>query len=79
MKAILEFDLPKDQEDYLVAQSARSMACALHAMYSCLRENTKHGITSEFRGLTEEDLMDKIFDHFTAILSDYNVSDVIFY
>ena len=42
MKAKIEFNLPKDQDDYHIHFQALSMYCALHEMQQFLRQKTKY-------------------------------------
>jgi len=42
MKAILEFDLPEDQDDYHIHFQSNNMYISLHDMQQFLRQKTKY-------------------------------------
>ena len=43
MKAILEFNLPEDRAEFLVATRAGDTACAVQDLYNYVRSHLKHG------------------------------------
>lgn len=69
MKAILEFNLPEDAEDYKIAAKASDYHCALSDIRDLLRRYHK------YVELTEEQtaIMEKFSEEAYAILADRDI------
>jgi len=67
MKAILEFNLPEDQDDYRLHCAAREMYLALWDIGAWLRDQEKYHPDDEWPKL------DKIRDRFYEILDTRNI------
>lgn len=66
MKAILEFTLPEEQEDFRDATDGWRCRAALDQMYSELRGHRKYGVHSCVR-------IDRVWDRFFEILDEWEV------
>ena len=71
MKAILEFELPDDQEEYEYAVNARKMYSALWDIKQLIRSKLKHNSDN----LTDAELKqwEIIHDEFYVILDEQNI------
>ena len=72
MKAILEFDLPEDTEDYRMHTQASGMYIALHDIQQFLRQKTKYAdddVSDEALNAYEE-----CREYFNQVLDDNDVS-----
>ena len=56
-KAILEFNLPEDREDYEMHYNASKYFCAIHDIKNYLRSLRKH---DDRESIPKEELIDKI-------------------
>lgn len=59
-KAILEFNLPEEQEEFKLASNAIKMSADIHNFYNYLRNKHKHG---DYKG-KERELIDEIYRDF---------------
>jgi len=66
MKAILEFNLPEDSEEYLRANTATDMASTLWDIASYLRSQRKYG--------DPPDDIEKIVDKFYEIMGEHGIN-----
>jgi len=72
MKAILEFDLPEDQDDYHIHFQSNNMYISLHDMQQFLRQKTKYAnddVSDEALNAYEE-----CREYFNGVLIDNDVS-----
>ena len=71
MKAIFEFELPKDQREYEYVVDAEKMYSALISIKQIIRTKVKHNID----GLNDIELKqwEIMQDEFYIILNDYNI------
>ena len=71
MKAILEFELPDDQEEYELAVDAEKMYCALISIKQIVRTKVKHNPDD----LTDIELKqwEIMQDEFYLILDEQNI------
>ena len=72
MKAILEFDLPEDGDDFKKAANANELSLVLWDLDQWLRSNTKYapdGMSADTYN-AYQDCRDKL----TALLNEYNVN-----
>jgi len=72
MKAILEFDLPEDQDDYHIHFQSNNMYISLHDMQQFLRQKTKYAnddVSDEALKAYEE-----CREYFNGVLIDNDVS-----
>lgn len=71
MKAILEFSLPEEQEEFKDAVNGTKYALALHNIKNDVRSIWKHG------ELTEEqyEIVDKIYQQINVRLNEANVEN----
>jgi len=65
MKAIIEFDLPEDKEEFDGARKASDFWLCLDAIDGYLRNLIKNG---------DCDYAEKLYEYFLEILEDYNVT-----
>ncbi len=86
MKAIIEFNLPDDKDEYETYMAAERMAHALYDLYSYYRQQTKYGLEEHLKfsdadkayfDSEEEALINKVRDHFNDVVNEYNLYDVI--
>jgi len=70
MKAILEFDLPDDQDQFNVASRAMNWALVVWALDGYLRDRIKYTELPEIVLDALEDVRDHLFD----LMSDYGVT-----
>ena len=70
MKAILEFDLPTDNDEYLINVQARNTVCVLWDLDQYLRGQLKYNdkLTDEQYKIFEE-----LRDYLHNLLSEYDV------
>lgn len=54
MKAILEFDLPEDQEAFELCQKASNMNATIDMVYNKVRNHLKHGSNKKDCEVLEE-------------------------
>ena len=72
MKAILEFNLPEDQNEYQMANDASNMFNALWDMSQWLRKQTKH-IPDNMSDI-ELNTLEKCREEFISILINNNIN-----
>ena len=72
MKAILEFDLPEDREEWEMARRSEDIYLALWDTFTYLRGQYKHSDPEMFPA----DDIDKIYARFREILTDHSVGDL---
>lgn len=69
MKAILEFNLPDDQEDYELCNKAQDMSYALHELQQHLRNKVKY----ETDDPDKWEAYDEIYQEFYNIMNKNNI------
>lgn len=69
MKAILEFNLPEDQEQYSTCWNASDMKLALWDIGNLLRNKTKYAELSP----EEDKVWNEVRDEFYKILNEYSL------
>lgn len=69
MKAILEFNLPEDQDDYELANNARNMLYVLSELKDHLRSTIKHGEMTDDKYDAYDEVWSKLFE----LMSEYSV------
>ena len=74
MKAILEFNLPEDQEDFNLAVNASNMYVAIHEMDQWLRSKIKY----ESDGMSQEEYnaYDKSREQLRSLIIQYNIPNI---
>jgi hypothetical protein len=72
MKAILEFNLPEDQNEYQMANDASNMFIALWDMSQWLRKQTKH-IPDNMSDI-ELNTLEKCREEFIYVLERNNIN-----
>ena len=72
MKAILEFNLPEDQNEYQMANDASNMFIALWDMSQWLRKQTKH-IPDNMSDI-ELNTLEKCREEFINVLINNNIN-----
>ena len=80
MKAVLEFNLPEDREEYETYSKAIAMSCALHEVrQQVFRPHRKHGYPdTEIQKLMDEhpngyELISKLEQLFGEIMREYDL------
>lgn len=80
MKAILEFNLPEDTEDFKVAQKGMEYKLALEDVWNeVFRPNFKHGYSNEvLQELTQNpqvfEAIKLLSEIYQAVLTEYEIS-----
>jgi hypothetical protein len=69
MKAILEFELPEDQDDYERCVRSNAAHTVIESMFEYLRQKLKYGELPDTVYETYEDVRDRM----TEFCEDYNV------
>lgn len=69
MKAILEFDLPEEQEDLNKALNGAEAHSVLFTLDQTLRSHVKHGSNKDW----DTETVIKIRDHLSEITADLNI------
>jgi len=72
MKAILEFNLPEEQHEFLMATTGSDMLTVLHDMNQWLRTNTKYAPDSMSEDTYEAFI--KCREHLIQLMIDNNVN-----
>jgi hypothetical protein len=72
MKATLEFNLPDDEHEFLMATTGNNMFTVLHEMNQWLRTNTKYAPDSMSEDTYEAFI--KCREHLRQLMSDNNVN-----
>jgi len=67
MKAILEFNLPEEREDYELHQKAVAMHCAVHDFEMWMRKIYKYGSETD-QVLTIEQVRKEFYEIFEGLL-----------
>jgi hypothetical protein len=73
MKATIEFDLPEDQDEYMICSNATNYYSALDDIFSVLRQRIKYDC--EKYSDTEIELMEELRDRFVEIRKEYGVEE----
>ena len=76
MKAILEFNLPEEREEFNLALNGHKAQIIIDEIFSELRKNLKYGRTTQFQGLqvTDEQLyevLENVRELIVSIQADY--------
>jgi DNA polymerase III delta prime subunit len=69
MKAILEFSIPEDQEEYELCNKAQDMSYALHQIQQYLRSKVKY----ETDEPNKWEAYDEIYQEFYRLLEQNNI------
>jgi hypothetical protein len=72
-KMILEFDLPEEREEAVIARSAGNYHAALNDWTQMLRNWDKYGLPEDWKKLTPEDLVHEIRQMWFETLRDHEV------
>ena len=62
MKAILEFNLPEESEEFELARNGAKLSCAISDFQNWLRNQIKHGYYAEEQMAVFERVREKFFD-----------------
>lgn len=77
MKAILEFNLPEDQEEYDMVTKASNLFCVLWEVKQSLRSMVKHGYIDNRELTTEEyKIVEKIYDDLHDQISNHALNNL---
>lgn len=69
-KAILEFKLPEEQAEWVIANKANDLHSALYEIANDMRDITKH---AEYKTIEARELAENIKNTFWSTLSDYGI------
>lgn len=70
-KAILEYNLPEEQEDFDRARLGSYYSCVLDELRNHIRTKTKYGDLSEEQSAAYEDVRNRLYE----LMNDYGISD----
>lgn len=79
MKAILEFNLPEDQEEYNTITKANALFSVIWEHKQSLRSMVKHGYVDN-REMTAEEfkIAEKIYDDLHDLISNHDVNNLFY-
>lgn len=79
MKAILEFNLPEDQEEYNTITKANGMFSVIWELKQNLRSMVKHGYVDN-REMTSEEhkIAEKIYDDLHDLISNHDINNLFY-
>lgn len=69
MKAIIEFNLPEDQEEYEICNKALDMSIALQGIREYLRGKVKYDTQDDKKW----EAYDEVYQQFFEIINNYNI------
>ena len=71
MKAILEFELPEDYENYLQSQYGMNWSLAMWDLEQFIRSETKH--REDYYSEGEQEVFQSVRDKIVEIMNEYNL------